>query len=243
MPNPRLTTASRVLVAFNLLITSLLVVGGAFGSPAAQSPLGISSPHVLAVVYHPKPAGSYTRAILDAAIIPLIEAGVTVDVADLTAEQFNPAFSHRDLAHFHGNATVDRTIRSYQQRVDRADAIIIAFPIYWWTLPSVLKGWVDRVFARGWAFAPGDGGQEDITGHRGMLKDRPVLILATGSSSEATYDEFGYRKGMEAQIKVGVFGYCGITDVRLELLLDNENPEARKGHLERAAELGRELIH
>ncbi|KAI9010168.1 putative NAD(P)H dehydrogenase [Hyaloraphidium curvatum] len=197
---------------------------------------------VLAVLYHPSPRGSYTAAVLDAAIGAL-PPGTHVDVMDLTREGFDPRFSERDLAHFRGGPREGKRVRAMQARIDAADAIVIAFPIWWWSLPATLKGWIDRVFTRDWAYKSGNLEEEGPGAESvGLLKDRPTLLLAAGAGRRATFDKWGYADAMQRQISVGIFGYCGIRDVHLELLLEDEDAEARKRNLRRAAELGRALL-
>jgi putative NADPH-quinone reductase len=48
-------------------------------------------------------------------------------------------------------ATPPADVLAEQARIDRADALVLVFPIYWWSLPGLLKGWIDRVFVNGWA--------------------------------------------------------------------------------------------
>ena len=44
----------------------------------------------------------------------------------------------------------DRPRGTEQQRLDRADALVLVYPIYWWSFPAQLKGWIDRVFIQDW---------------------------------------------------------------------------------------------
>ena len=37
-----------------------------------------------------------------------------------------------------------------------ADTLILQFPLWWFSMPAILKGWVDRVFAYGFAYGVGE---------------------------------------------------------------------------------------
>jgi NAD(P)H dehydrogenase (quinone) len=191
---------------------------------------------VLALLAHPR-RGSLTGAILDRFVAGLGASGShAVEIADLYAEGFDCRFQPEDYAQFRGEAMPD-PVRAEQARVDRADALVFAFPVWWWSFPAVLKGWVDRVFSEGWAynFEPGVS--------RGRLKDRPVQLLGVAGSRESTYRKYGYGEAMRTQIDTGILGYCGLRDVAVELFYDVEqSAENRARCLEAAEALGRKFL-
>ncbi|RWL95589.1 NAD(P)H-dependent oxidoreductase [Mesorhizobium sp.] len=112
---------------------------------------------------HPEP-NSFNGALTRSAQRVLSEAGHEVVVSDLYAMGFNPVSDRR-------NFTTVRDATYYRQQVEEAnaaahdgfapdiqaemdklfwcDALILQFPLWWFGLPAILKGWVDRVFASG----------------------------------------------------------------------------------------------
>ena len=38
------------------------------------------------------------------------------------------------------------------ERIERNQAPVIVFPVWWWSMPAILKGWIDRVWNNGWAY-------------------------------------------------------------------------------------------
>jgi NAD(P)H dehydrogenase (quinone) len=192
--------------------------------------------HTLVVFAHPK-RDSYTGAVLDAFLAGLSEnADDTVDVADLYSEGFDPCFQPDDYAQFRGE-NMPPAIAREQERVTRAEALAFVFPVWWWSFPAMLKGWIDRVFSEGWAysFEPGIS--------RGRLRDRPTLLLGVGGSREATYRKYGYNDAMRVQIDIGVLGYCGLRDVEMQVFYDVEqSPENRARYLIEAREIGRRFL-
>ncbi len=102
--------------------------------------------HILTVVDHPDPT-SFTAAAAQRFIAGAKEASHTTELADLHAEGFNPLWSMADIK---GDTPED--VRNEQNRIERADAICLVFPLFWWGMPSMMKGWVDRVWSWGWAY-------------------------------------------------------------------------------------------
>jgi NAD(P)H dehydrogenase (quinone) len=189
---------------------------------------------VLAVFVHPV-RDSFTGALLDAFLVGLDEAGHKAEIADLYREDFEPRFQPEDFAQFKGGAMAD-AVRREQARVDRADGLAFVFPVWWWSFPAILKGWIDRVMSQGWAydFSPARS--------RGQLADRPVLLLGSAGSRGATYRKYRYDDAMTTQIDVGILGYCGLRNVSTRILYDvNEDPAILAAHLAEARRCGREF--
>ncbi|KAI9034669.1 NAD(P)H dehydrogenase [Hyaloraphidium curvatum] len=207
-------------------------------APAAAAPAAPDAPpkRVLAVFCHTLRTTSFSGALLDAACDALRNAGHKVDVLDLHAEGFDPRFALADFAQFEGAAMPPDVLDS-QAQLAAADALLFVAPVYWWSFPAMLKGWIDRVFSDGWAYNYSGKG-----GSKGLLADRPTLILMPGAASRRTYEKYTYDKGMAAGIDIGIFGYCGIGDVELELLLDVDDAAAREKHLVLAREKALALV-
>ncbi|MDQ3646404.1 MAG: NAD(P)H-dependent oxidoreductase, partial [Actinomycetota bacterium] len=107
--------------------------------------------HVLTVFDHPQ-RKHFPGVVLDAFVEGIVQAGHTAEVADLHAEGFDPRFNDADHAHFWGEPRPADSVRE-AVRVEAADALAFVFPVYWWSFPALLKGWIDRVFTAGWAYS------------------------------------------------------------------------------------------
>lgn len=109
--------------------------------------------HALIVVSHPL-ASSLTHRVAHALAegITSTHSENSADIADLTREGFNPVFNESDYAAFMKTAPLPPDVAREQARIDNADALVLVFPVYWWSMPGLLKGWIDRVFANGWAY-------------------------------------------------------------------------------------------
>jgi len=177
--------------------------------------------NLLTVFSHPF-EDKYPAAVMSAFHEPFMTAGHSIDVLDLHAEGFDPRFTKDDHDHFWGGP-VPADVAAFHRRVERADRLAFVFPVYWWGMPAMMKGWIERVFTGGWAYAFGSGvedrGQALPTS---LLGNRPTILIGIGGSTRSTYDKYGYAQAMRTQIDVGTFAYCGITDVESHLLFNVE---------------------
>lgn len=190
--------------------------------------------HALIVVAHHDPQ-SLTHGVAAQVAAGLTASGHTVEIADLSAEGFDPRYTAADHQVHRNRATPAADVLAEQARIDRADALVLVFPIYWWSLPGLLKGWIDRVFVNGWAIDYGP--DTPVVKKLGHLQ---VHLLALGAADDDAFDRHGYAKAMRTQIDYGIFDYCGAQVVTSKLLLDTESGGAQ-AHLETANTVGRGL--
>jgi NAD(P)H dehydrogenase (quinone) len=183
--------------------------------------------NVLVVYSHPR-RGSFCGAVMDSFIGGLAEAGHKAEIADLHGEGFDPRMSEADEPDWSDpRKRYSDAVLAEQTRIARNEAMAFIFPVWWWSIPAMLKGWVDRVWNNGWAYG-------DTT-----LPHRKALLIGTASGGAATYDKRQYGPAMQAQLVVGIMNYCGIPAAELELMFDvMDTPEIRAGHLARARKLG-----
>lgn len=194
--------------------------------------------HALIVVAHPDPKSlSHGVAAHVADGISLSGPGNSFEVADLAAEGFDPRFTAADIAVHRREAPPPADVAAEQARIDRADALVLVYPVYWWSMPGLLKGWIDRVFANGWAY---DEGPE--IGLVKRLRRLRVHLVAIGGASMRTYARHGYFGAMKTQIDHGIFDYCGACVVTSELLLESET-QRPASHLEAARAIGGNLFN
>lgn len=168
--------------------------------------------HVLVVFCHPL-EDSFGAALLDRYTAGLVESGRTYEVADLYGEHFDPRFAAGDYVQFDGGE-MPRHILDEQARVERADAIAIISPLWWLGFPAMLKGWFDRVWSCGWAYEFAN----DPDGS--LLPLRPYRIFLTTGGSAGNFARNGYAEALDSLIRVGVLGWCGVSESSLVLLHD-----------------------
>jgi putative NADPH-quinone reductase len=102
------------------------------------------------LVLYAHPVETSFHAALHARVVTALRAaGHEVDDCDLYAENFNPVLSREERLNYH-NTAVNRTpVKSYVDRLERADALVLCFPVWCFGLPAILKGWFDRVLMPG----------------------------------------------------------------------------------------------
>lgn len=157
----------------------------------------------LVVVSHAD-SNSLTHHVAHATVDALRDAGGTVELADLYAEGFDPRFADADLSFYRGTGSAPNDVASEQERIDRAEHLILVFPMYWWSFPALLKGWIDRVFVNGWAFdyTPGSSFQKKL--------DRLTIhLVPVAGDDAASFERHGIDIAVRTQIEQGIIEYCG----------------------------------
>ncbi|WP_277188673.1 NAD(P)H-dependent oxidoreductase [Caballeronia sp. BR00000012568055] len=196
--------------------------------------------HVLTVFAHPF-RDKYPAAVMDAFHRPFEHAGDSIDILDLHSEGFDPRFTETDHAHFWGGPVPD-DIAAMHERVERADRLAFVFPVYWWSMPALMKGWIERVFTGGWAYQFGSGVVDrGKAPPASLLQNVPTTLIGIAGSRKRTYDKYGYADAMRTQMDVGIFAYCGVTDVASHLIYDVEgdhNAPNRDDGLKQAEAIG-----
>lgn len=127
-------------------------------------------------------------------------------------------------------------VAAEQARVDRASDLVLVYPVYWWSMPGLLKGWIDRVFTNGWAYESGP----DVKLTKKLRRLR-VHLVGVGGADTGTYERHGYFGAMKLQIDHGIFDFCGARVVTSEFLLDVESKDGTP-HLEKASTIGRKVF-
>ncbi|AYJ47652.1 NAD(P)H-dependent oxidoreductase [Rhodococcus sp. P1Y] len=159
----------------------------------------------LVVVSHSDP-NSLTQHIAHATVDAIAATGGGVELADLTAENFDPRFSQADLDQYRRTGILPADVKAEQDRVDRADQLILVFPMYWWSMPALLKGWIDRVFINGWAF--------DLTPDNAFttkLDRLTVHLVAVAADDNSSFERHGIHDAFRIQIERGIVEYVGAT--------------------------------
>jgi NAD(P)H dehydrogenase (quinone) len=105
----------------------------------------------LVVYCHPVPE-SFCASIRDAAMEVLRGRGWDVRLTDLYAERFDPVMSCNERRGYNEHAPRDPALQPYIEQLKWAQAILFVYPTWWYGLPAMLKGWLDRVWALDVAF-------------------------------------------------------------------------------------------
>jgi NAD(P)H dehydrogenase (quinone) len=177
-----------------------------------REPFTEAEPTALVVVSHHR-SDALTAAVAERAAKRLAAAGYRVDVLDLHAEGFDPRnsavdepdYTNRDKVY---SAEVHRHIR----RVHAADLIVPVFPVWWFGLPALMKGWFDRVWNYGLAYGRS----------KSPMHGKRMLWLALAGLPEDDPNADLIRSLLEGTLKRGISEYCGVPDTRTAALYDSE---------------------
>ncbi|XP_063802271.1 NAD(P)H dehydrogenase [quinone] 1-like isoform X2 [Pseudophryne corroboree] len=183
----------------------------------------------------------------DAAAAALKRKGWNVLVSDLYEMKYNPVLSRADIkgkakdpkqfkyspetfeAWKEGRLTKD--IVEEQKKIEKADLIIFQFPLYWFGMPAIMKGWVERTFCMGFAYS-----FQTMYSNAAPFKDKKAILSFTTGSSEAMYSP----KGINGDINVmlwplqnGILNFCGfqVLEPQITYSVARLPQEARTGML------------
>ena len=196
------------------------------------------------VFAHPS-RDSFTWQVLQSFIRGLEAAGHEYEVGDLYEMGFK---ADMDLEHYlretggDPDAPVPDDVRAEQEKLGRADALVLVFPLWWSDCPAKLKGWFDRVFTYGFAYIYNDidGEGTHIISKLDLAK---AIVICPAGHPEEHLEEIGIAQSMrKIMIEDRLLG-VGVKEARLEILggqsLGDES--VRERNLERAFELGKDL--
>lgn len=136
--------------------------------------------NVLVLHAHPVP-DSFNRAVRDTAVLAMERSGHTVTVVDLYAEDFEARMSCEERRAYHaGEPIVSPDVARQAELVRAADALVFVYPTWWFGLPAILLGWLDRVLVPGVGFV-----FDERTGRPapGLTNIRRIVGITTYGSS------------------------------------------------------------
>lgn len=128
----------------------------------------------LVIVAHPR-INSLTMRLAQAYVEELAARGHQHTLHDLYRMEFDPVLTNAEIAQTHGAAAPPEVLQA-QQDIQAAEAVTVIYPLWWLSMPAILKGYIDRVFARGFAY-------ESRQGHvHGLLAGKKcVLVTLSGA--------------------------------------------------------------
>lgn len=160
---------------------------------------------ILIIYAHPNPR-SFNKAILDTLDSTLREQGHTTHIHDLYQMEFHPVLDGEDLLrNWRGELAEDT--RNEQDALRSAQGLAFVYPIWWFGPPAILKGWIDRVLTRKFAF------DFDQAGMKGLLHHERALIINTLGGDADTYQRKRWSELLERPMVEGVLRACGVQQV------------------------------
>jgi NAD(P)H dehydrogenase (quinone) len=128
---------------------------------------------VLVVHAHPDPE-SYNGALFRRTVEGLTAAGHEVDACDLHEEDFQPILTRDERRGYHAIPSNRAPVEAHVQRLERAEALVLVYPVWNFGMPAILKGYFDRVFLPGVSFKLVEGRVRPNLGHI-----RKLMVVTT----------------------------------------------------------------
>lgn len=190
---------------------------------------------VLTIVTHPR-RESLTFSVAERVIQGLTDAGHEVEMADLYGEEWNPLVYEQDEPDWdHPEKKYSARVQAEMERISRNEGLVFVFPLWWYSLPAMTKGYIDRAWNYGFAY----GGSR--------LSHKKVLWIPLVGETEESLKKRNFDTMISHYLNVGLAGYTGISQSEVAFLYntlaeDIENADEIKQHYEslfnRAYELG-----
>lgn len=187
----------------------------------------------LVVYCHPR-ADSFNAAVRDVVLEKLAAAGAETRLIDLYAEGFEPVMSGPENA-----AYLDLTIGTdhmapHVAAIRWCDTLIFVYPTWWYGLPAMLKGWLDRVLLPDVAFLMPEG--ENGTIRPGLRHITGLGVFTTGGASRLLTFFVGAPGRRTLLRGLGLLCKPGKrTAFAMHYQMDSSTPKTRARHLQRVA--------
>lgn len=175
------------------------------------------------IVYaHPEP-NSFVAAMRDITQDSLGLAGWETSLKDLQASSFKAVADGSDFRdraradhlvysleqrHAWQNKSIDPEIAAEVESVVSSDLLVLVFPVFWFSVPALMKGWIDRVFLSGVFY-----GGRRVYDRGGMCGKHALVVASLGGREHMFGPEaiHGDLKGMMRHLLQGTLGYAGFS--------------------------------
>lgn len=165
----------------------------------------------LIIYAHPKHKG-HCSAFLDETIKQLKEKNQDYELIDLYKIKYDPVL-HPDEHYTSGGRKVSKQNKEFQDKISKTNKIIFIYPVWWNSMPAILKGWFDRVFTNHFSFKyvnkPILSTINKGPVPEGLLKGKKSVIFVTSGAKKWQADIF-LRNRFKKIISVDILKFCGI---------------------------------
>jgi NAD(P)H dehydrogenase (quinone) len=197
--------------------------------------------HVYIIYAHPSKE-SFTYKVLNEFTRGLADAGHTFIINDLYAINFQAAMDtaqYKRESRRDEHAPVPPDVQREHDNINKADALVFIYPLWWSDCPAIMKGWFDRVWAAGYAYSYETG----VIAHSKINIKKALVICPAGHTTE-DLEKIGIAESMRKIMLYDRLLGVGVKEATMEILGGQvTNDETiRKKNLERAYVLGREMF-
>lgn len=155
------------------------------------------------IIYAHANGNSFNAAVRDTIVKELDEQNQEVRIRDLYRLKFNPVLMDDELNGFY-EQKYPLDILEEHQHIQWADVLYFVFPTWWYSMPAILKGYIDRVFSTGFAF------RYSKNGPIGLLAEKSAFVFQTAADPQEALIARDLISAMQNSIDVGILNYCGL---------------------------------
>lgn len=157
----------------------------------------------LIIFAHPS-KNSFSFKLKDALRASSIKKGWECTVRDLYDMKFDPVLWPDDLAEL-SKGNTNELIAKEQKFISEADVISVVYPLWWAGFPAILKGYIDKVLAYGFAY------KAEANGIKGLLSGKKVYLFTSMGNTLEQYEQKGLLDAFKKIQGGEVFEFCGMT--------------------------------
>jgi len=175
---------------------------------------------ILVILGHPN-SSSWNGALAEKYVEGAKEAGADIRYLKLGELDFDPVLRMG----FQGEQPLETDLENAKSLIEWSQHIVFVFPTWWVGMPALLKGFIDRVFLPGWAFAY----TKESPLPAKLLKGRTARVLTTMDSPNWWY-RLLHRRAVHRALVQGTLHFVGISPVKeTTIFADRElSPKARE---------------
>lgn len=183
----------------------------------------------LVIFCHPK-EDSFSAAILGKVVEKLEAAGAEYRVRDLYRSNFSPILTGHELDIYLDETLNVAPVAQDVEHVQWADTLIFVYPTWWYGLPAMLKGWLDRVLVPGVAFVMPKTEGENITAGLTHIKKLGVFTTCGASRWLTTMVGAPGRRTLTRGVRMICAKGCKVF-YAAHYLMDSSTDTSRAAHL------------
>lgn len=165
----------------------------------------------LIIFAHPDAKTSHNAVVLKYVQSRLRASGHAFETLDLYKETFDPLV--KVIEEVRGDGTrYSQEMKKYQDLIAKAERLIFIYPTWWYNMPAILKGFVDRTFTSGFAYELVVSGKGSTT-MAPRFKDKRAVVISTFGFGSERYEWCG--KAPELALDRAVLEACGLKVIRI----------------------------
>ena len=183
---------------------------------------------ILIIYAHPEKEG-FCSYILENIKKILINKKIDFEILDLYKISYDPILK-KDELYTSGNKKISKTNKIIQDKIKKSEKIIFIYPVWWGSMPGILKGFLDRIFTPGFGFSFSKSKNFKFIPKKN-LRGKKALVFMTAGSPRIVY--FLTANPPKRMIKTFTLGLCGIETKVIQIFNAKNLNEKKKNEIKK----------